>query len=599
MKLNKQLAVWLTACVVSVLVFRDAFLCWFLMDDFAWLGLKQEIDALQAAGGNGWKLLFEPRAQGTTRVFSERLYFWILHSLFGMDPLPFRLTAFAVQFANLWLIVRISLRLTTSFTAALGSAGFFAIAAFATRPLAWAAAFNQVLAAWVMLAAFQYYLDWLENRDPRKWWLQFALFVLSFGVQESVIVYPAAATLWTWLQARDRMKGTLALWIPSVLFAALHLFGIDHPPTANYTATFDAGLLKNLWSYTTLALGPWLAVLLLGAVAWRAWKHKDSSAAFFCVWFVVFLSPVLPFQNRIADYYLFLPSTGLALAIGCLMRDRISAIVGGLALAVFAAVNVPHAQAELDWHVSRSERIRRVFDAGASLVQARRADTLLLSGVDTELFQTALQDSPFRLVGLKKVFLVPGSETSIRARADLGGVSAYKISLPQAIEALESGKAVVLSITAGEVFDATTRYRNVAMSQYLQSRPRSVNVGEPGYESLLGPGWWPAEDKFRWMAKSASVTLGSPNDPKDRLHVSGFCPESVLKGGPLTLTVKANGLAIGVQTLAEPAPFSVAYRLPKMEAETVRIDLEVNRTTRLPGDARDLGLIFGTFAIRP
>jgi len=570
------------------------------MDDFAWLGLKQEIAAHNGANGGGWKLLFEPRAQGTTRIFSERLYFWGLHYLFGLDPLPFRITAFAVQFLNLWLIVRIAMRLTSSWISAAAAPIFFALMASGARPLAWASAFNQVLAACAMLAAFHFYLDWLETRNPRSWWMQFAVFVLSFGVQESVIVYPAAATLWTLAQARDRIKGALPLWIPSLLFAALHLFVIEHPPTANYTPTLDLGLLTHLWVYTTVALGPWLPFLLLAAVAWRAWKHKDWMPAIFCLWFAIFLSPVLPFQNRIVEYYVFLPATGLALAIGCLIRDRsVPSIVGGIALAGFAVISTRHAQAELDWLYTRSERIHRVFEAATQLVQSKKADTLLLSGVDSELFQTALQDSPFRLIELTKVYLVPGSETSIRARADLGGVSAYKISLTQAVQALESGKAVVLSITADEVFDATARYRGVAMSQYLQSRPRLVNVGEAGYESLLGPGWWPAEAKFRWMATTASLTLGAPSDPKDRLHISGFCPETVAKGGPLTLIVKANGAEVGRRTLTEVAPFSLAFALPKTTSDTVKIELEVSRATRLAGDKRDLGLIFGTFAIRP
>ena len=570
------------------------------MDDFAWLGLKQEITAHNGANGAGWKLLFEPRAQGTTRFFSERLFFWGLHSIFGMDPLPFRIAAFAVQFLNLWLIVRIARRLTSSWISTAAAAIFFALTASGARPLAWASAFNQVLAACAMLAAFHFYLDWLETRNPRKWWMQFAVFVLSFGVQESAIIYPAAATLWTLLHARDRIRGALPLWIPSFVFAALHFFVIKHPSAANYTPTFDLGLLTNLWTYTTVALGPWLPFLLLAGVVWRAWKHRDWMPAFFCVWFVMFLSPVLPFQNRIAPYYLFLPATGLALATGCLMRDRgVSSIIGGVALAAFAVMSARDSQAELDWLYTRSERIHRVFDAGSQLVQTKKADTLLLSGVDSELFQTALQDSPFRLIELKKVYLVPGSETSIRARADLGGVSAYKISLTQAVQALESGNAVVLSITGDNVFDATARYRGVAMSQYLQSRPRSVNVGEAGYESLLGPGWWPVEDKFRWMAKSASLTLGAPSDPKDRLHVSGFCPETVAKSGPVTLIVRANGSEVGRKALTEVAPFSFALPLPKMTSETVKIELEVSRATRIAGDKRDLGLIFGTFAIRP
>ena len=46
---------WVVACAACLLVFRDAFACWFLMDDFAWLGLKHEMASIP--DGNGWKVL--------------------------------------------------------------------------------------------------------------------------------------------------------------------------------------------------------------------------------------------------------------------------------------------------------------------------------------------------------------------------------------------------------------------------------------------------------------------------------------------------------------------------------------------------------------
>ena len=572
------------------------------MDDFAWLGLKQEIASIP--DGNGWKLLFEPRAQGTVRLFSERLYFWILHSIFGLDPLPFRVIAFGVQFLNLWLLMRITSRLTKSWIAGTAAAFFFAVSAHAAKPLAWASSFNQILAACCMLAAFHWFLDWIETGKPRFWWMQFVIFLLSFGVLESAIVYPAIATLWTLLFARHRLRGSLPLWIPSAAFAALHLYWIPRPASVLYTPLFDTGMLASLVTYTRMALGSnriaiGLAVLLFSAVFWRGLHEKDWKPLFFYAWFVTFLTPVLPFQNRIADYYLVLPSTGLALCIGCLLRGKF-VYPGAAALAVFAWTSAITAQVQLDWLSNRSERIHRVFDAAGQLVKTKNIDTLLLSGVDTDLFMTALQDSPFRLLGLTRVYLVPGSESAILSRADLGGVNAYRITLPQAIQALESGSAAVLSITADQVFDATARYKSVAMTQYLQGSPRSVNVGEHGYESLLGPGWWPIEDKFRWMAKTASVTLGAPGlQKKDRLHISGFCPPTVAAAGPITLTVRANGTTIGQKTLTETAAFTATFVIPKVDTQTIRIDLEVSRVTRLAGDKRDLGLIFGTFSIHP
>ncbi len=54
---------------------------WFFQDDFAWLALRLGInspsDLLHA--------LFAPIAQGTVRTLSERLYFLVFPSLFGLN----------------------------------------------------------------------------------------------------------------------------------------------------------------------------------------------------------------------------------------------------------------------------------------------------------------------------------------------------------------------------------------------------------------------------------------------------------------------------------------------------------------------------------
>ena len=48
-------------------------------------------------------MLFEPRAQGTYRTLSERLFFYYFHQWFGLNAFPFRLLPFVTQIVNLWL----------------------------------------------------------------------------------------------------------------------------------------------------------------------------------------------------------------------------------------------------------------------------------------------------------------------------------------------------------------------------------------------------------------------------------------------------------------------------------------------------------------
>ena len=78
---------------------RFALKTWFFQDDFAWLGLRLGVNSphdLVLA-------LFSPKAEGTIRTLSERLYFLIFPALFGLNVVPFKVWTFLTELANIAL----------------------------------------------------------------------------------------------------------------------------------------------------------------------------------------------------------------------------------------------------------------------------------------------------------------------------------------------------------------------------------------------------------------------------------------------------------------------------------------------------------------
>ncbi|MGH7490571.1 MAG: hypothetical protein ACREMY_33910, partial [bacterium] len=147
---------------------------------------------------------------------------------------------------------------------------------------------------------------------------------------------------------------------------------------------------------------------------------------------------------------------------------------------------------------------------------------------------------------------------------------------------------------------ATTRYAKVLTAQYLARNRGRVDVGDPQFAARLGPGWYEEESGFRWMSKTAAVDLAGPASPGGFLVLAGYAPESVVRGGPIVLTVSADGQRLGAATIQPPAGrFQLRFPLPGnlTGKYLVRVRLEVNRTERLPGDLRDLGLVFGTLQV--
>src|SRR5215472_9040770 len=99
----RSAAWWLAPPLLCLVLYWRGLTAWFRADDFAWLGtgiyIRNFHDLLI--------VLFGPQAQGTIRPLSERAFFMVGFSLFGLDALPFHIAVFVTHFANLALVARI------------------------------------------------------------------------------------------------------------------------------------------------------------------------------------------------------------------------------------------------------------------------------------------------------------------------------------------------------------------------------------------------------------------------------------------------------------------------------------------------------------
>ena len=186
-------AFWLAPSLLCLALYWRGFTAWFRADDFAWLGTGLYIqnfhDFLLA--------IFAPQAQGTIRPLSERAFFMLGFSLFGLDALPFKMVVFATQFANLALVASIGARLTGLRWAGFFAAIFWVLNGSGIEPLGWSCVYNQVLCGFFLLLAFHFLLRYVETGERRYNWFQWAAFLLGFGALELNVVYPAiAAALW-------------------------------------------------------------------------------------------------------------------------------------------------------------------------------------------------------------------------------------------------------------------------------------------------------------------------------------------------------------------------------------------------------------------
>jgi hypothetical protein len=597
---------------------------WFEQDDFAWLSLRDEVRDFPSF----LTAMFAPKAQGTIRPWSERTFFMGFRTLFDLDALPYRILVFGTQALNLWLLVAVTRRITGSTLAAGAAAVFWTVNAALGVPLAWTSAYNQILCPAFLLGAFYFLLRWLDSGRARDYLLQALIFVLGFGALEHNIVYPALAAAWVVLAGRARaLVSILPLGVISAAYLALHNavspkaaatgpYALHTDPAslwatlAWYFLNFAGGLrmqglelppwLKTAGAASAIVVGAGLVVFLLARLRNREW-----TALFPLAWFAILLAPVLPLRDHLSDYYLVMPALGLSMlggwAFSGAMRTgwagRIPA--AGLA-ALYLATTVPVGRETVAYYHHISNRVRNLVLGVRFAHGLHPGKVILLSGVDSDLFWSGINDKPFRLDGIRDVFLTPGSEANIQPYPALGDPAAFVLPPAQTLRVLGQGRAVVYDAAGERLRNITRTYSALARSSLRPTLASRIDVGHRLYEQQLGAGWEPATPEgYRWMGKRATVRLGVP-ERGGKLVVEGYCTAEQASGGGVELTASIAGnvlLKKRIETegafLAESGPLE----RPGPQGE-IEVLLQVSRVVRPAGEDRELGLVFGKLSLR-
>ncbi len=596
-------------CVVLFAVHYNALRSWFFMDDFAWLGLRMEYHTPRDL----LTILFEPRAQGTVRALSERLFFLAFSSIFGMKAGPFHYWVFFTQCGSLVLANLIVRRMSGSALAGFAAATVWALTHSLAVALSWLSAYNEILCAFLMLLALHCLIRFSEQGQQKFWWGQWAAYLTSFLALEVTVVYPAVACVYVFLAARQYWKKVLWLWIPSLVFTAIHLLLIPKSTTPAYKMTFNLGIFAQLWKYVYKAVGPtdlaqftdqppadlgwWVSMGTLGLLtAFLAWQLKRRAwlPVMGVAWFVLFLGPILPLQGHFSDYYTTIASFGFAMLTGWAFQAAFNAgwaprIVAIVAAGLFVWCEVVQTNLMEQWYRIHSGQMHVVLQGIQDISQRRKVDTILLAGIDDEVYISGMLDNPFRLFGIQHAYLLPGGEKLIRS------VPRNEISMrtdqEMANKLMASENTVVAAFDGRGLVDVTAIYKAMASGQV---RITTLRMDDKLWSARLGEGWYDVENGFRWMQRRATADLDTPTNRAARLTVNTFCPRTLLDpvGGKLELRAFVDGKPVGVRALAEGQQHLEFDALSKdiFEKKQVEITLEVSHVVVPPGDGRELGV---------
>ncbi len=619
-----RLAYWLVPPVFCLAVYFWGLRAWYQQDDFVWLGQRFRIENLH----DFIRAVFQPSVHGTFRPLSERLFLLVAGSAFGTDAFPAHMWVFLTQVANLALISSLARRMSNSRIAGFLAPILWTASGALAFPMAWSSAYMHILCGTCILLALHFLLRYIETGKRSDYYFQWSVFLVGFGVMESMIVYPAIAAAYTLLRARKRFFSTLPLFGASILFWALHSVFVPKQHAGTYSVHLDSSLPRTLITYWKWALVPrdWLdwhgwqprfvllatvtivviTAAILIYVACAALR-RNFAPAFGLLCFLLLLLPVLPLKEHVSYYYLALPSMGLAL-VGAFAADSAihtgwwARLIAGSLLSLFLFVQAPYAAWACKWWYLRSQRVEGVVLGALAVRQAMPGKTLVLTGVDQAIFDGAFVDGAFQAFGASGIYVDPSERSTLSAKATTEGLDVSSV-FPDPADfqhGLLLHRVEVLSTIGRVLLDVTLRFEAQAESSPPLS-PRRLDVASALAADYLRGEWYRREGEHRWMAKKAGALIAGPVSQDEQLHLSGYCPAAQVAAGPLVGKILVDGEEIGELRLTRgDASFEAAFQLPSkfLGRTSVEVTIQLDHTFRAAGDVRDLGLSFGSFEIR-
>ena len=322
------------------------------------------------------------------------IFYVAVYRLAGLRPMPFRVVCLVLLLANLWLMYRVSLRLTGRREVALLATLFATYHAWFVNLYYSTGTIYELLAFGFYFAAFDYYLRIRESGALprlRQWAVFLALYICALNSKELAVTLPACLlcyeAIWHGRKASARGVGISALvTLPYVIGKLSGSDSLTANPlyrpaisAARYLHTFH--LYLNVLFYQDHFFRDGNTILLMaGMLALAIWRRSRPLLFAWC--FILF--SVLPFifLPHYSGFFLYLPMAGWAwYGATVLEMVRVRFVKSLPAWALFLAVGLVLAPL----HLRESRHTMQVFTSAElptteMIAQLRRVQPSLPRG---------------------------------------------------------------------------------------------------------------------------------------------------------------------------------------------------------------------------
>ena len=338
------------------------------------------------------------------------------------------------------------------------------------RSLTWTSAYNQILCAFFFLLSFWLFLRFVTTGRWHYYLVQWVTFILGFGAHEVMVVYPAVLFAYVVLLDRRRWPHVALMFLASASLGWLQWRTVQALASGVYQPHFDTtGLVDSLTYYGRSSVAghePVVVALLVGipllAVAAHQARRKNFLGLFFLAWFLLSLAPYLPAGEHRSDYYLVIPTLGLAMlggwaAVLAVQATKVYRVTAVLCLGLFLWGSVRRAYQEVDFYQPLSLSVKQLISDVSQARNLHPTRTILLTNVPEMIFHLSIAHDAFRLVHLYDVYLGPGHD-HISPKPGSAPVEKFVLSKQDTLRAIQRKNIVVYDASGPRLVDVTPQY---------------------------------------------------------------------------------------------------------------------------------------------
>ncbi|MCC7162075.1 MAG: hypothetical protein IT331_06255 [Anaerolineae bacterium] len=332
------------ALVLGIL-YAPTFGMGFVTDDFIEVGARHfdARDGLYNGDNTIWFERFIERALidpvSGQEIFrpTRQTIFWADYFVWRLEPFGYHLTNWLLYLATCFAVALLTFRLTKQRRAAVISGILFAVMPAHTAPVSEMASRGHVLAGLFVVLCVLYYVLPRSRRNT----LAACLFcILAVGSKETALVIPALLAVYElvfhraeiWRNPRAVVWRQLPFWLIVLGLIALRFYLFGRLSSSSY------GLGSWEWTYQVqgymlYALAPfladifeWQAIIVFVVIALLMVVYRSRGAVIFgFLWVPITL--LVTYASPPQERYLFTASAGIALALGSILAQPLSARV--------------------------------------------------------------------------------------------------------------------------------------------------------------------------------------------------------------------------------------------------------------------------------